>query len=98
MLDHAIEPASDAVQLPTRMISGPQIRAARALLGWSAGELARRARLGSATIQRAESAPGIPATQASTLYAIQQALEAGGVVFLDAGENRPGGAGVRFRA
>jgi hypothetical protein len=80
------------------MINGPQIRAARALLGWSAGELARRAKLGMATIQRAESSPGIPTTQATNLFAIQQALEAGGVVFLDPGEHRGGGAGVRFKA
>jgi transcriptional regulator with XRE-family HTH domain len=67
------------------MITGPQIRAARALLGWTAADLAQHAKLGSATVQRAETAAGIPTTQATNLYAIQQALEAGGAVFFDAG-------------
>lgn len=80
------------------MINGPQIRAARALLGWSVTELARRAGLSYATVQRAERAVGIPATQAHNLYAIQRAIEDGGVVFLPSGENRAGGAGVRFRS
>jgi transcriptional regulator with XRE-family HTH domain len=79
------------------MIGGAQIRAARALLGWTVAELATRARLSYATVQRAESAAGVPTTQAVNLFAIQQALEAGGVVFLDPGEHRDGGAGVRLK-
>jgi DNA-binding transcriptional regulator YiaG len=96
-IEHAVESRSVAAQHSTRMISGAQIRAARALLGWTLAELATRSRLSFATVQRAESAPGIPTTQAINLFAIQQALEAGGVVFLDPGESRVGGAGVRFR-
>jgi transcriptional regulator with XRE-family HTH domain len=80
------------------MINGPQIRAARALLAWSVTELARRAGLSYATVQRAERAAGIPATQAPNLFAIQRAIEDAGVVFLEPGENRSGGAGVRFRS
>jgi hypothetical protein len=59
--------------------------------------LAERARLSYATVQRAENAAGIPHTQAQNLFAIQQALEAGGVIFLDPSETRAGGAGVRFK-
>ena len=80
------------------MITGPQIRAARALLNWSAGELARRARLGSATVQRAEAASGIPMTQAPNLHAIQMAFEQAGIVFLEGGHASPGGGpGLRLR-
>jgi hypothetical protein len=79
------------------MITGPQIRAARALLGWSPVELATKSKLSYPTIQRAESAPGIPPIQAPNLFAIQRALEGGGVIFLDAGKNEAGGAGVRLR-
>ena len=32
-----------------------------------------------------------------TLAAIERTLEAAGIVFLDEGENRDGGGGVRFR-
>lgn len=98
MSEHVIELPAETGQPFTRMISGPQIRAARALLGWTVHDLATRSRLSYATVQRAESSPGIPSTQATNLFAIQQALEQGGVVFLDPGENRAGGAGVRFRA
>ena len=80
------------------MITGAQIRAARGLLGWSAADLAQRARLSYATVQRAETAEGVPTTQAQNLFAIQQALEAGGVIFLDPGENRDGGSGVRLKS
>jgi transcriptional regulator with XRE-family HTH domain len=97
MLEHVIENAPMAGQHPTRMITGAQMRAARALLGWSASELADRARVAYATVQRAEAAVGIPHTQGHNLFRIQQALEAGGIVFLDPGENREGGAGIRFR-
>jgi hypothetical protein len=97
MFEQAVEQAPTLGQHPTRMIGGAQIRAARALLGWTVIDLAQRSRLSYATVQRAEASNGIPHTQGHNLFAIQQALEAGGVVFLDAGENRAGGAGVRFR-
>ena len=38
------------------MISGAQVRAARALLGWTAKELARKAGVGISTVQRIENA------------------------------------------
>ena len=77
------------------MIIGPQIRAARALLGWSAAELAARAGISYPTVQRAEAVNGIPGMRTPNLAAIQRALEAGGIVFLD--ESDDGGGGVRFR-
>ena len=64
------------------MISGAQIRAARALLGLSATELAERAGVGWATVQRFESAEGLPQGRSSTLQRIQDTLENAGVTFV----------------
>ena len=75
-------------------ISSAQLRAARALLRWSAQELANASKVGVATIRRVEVIEGeIPVTSANEA-ALRKALEAAGVVFID--ENG-GGSGVRFR-
>jgi ribosome-binding protein aMBF1 (putative translation factor) len=63
------------------MISGAQIRGARAFLGWTIKELSQKAKVGISTIQRIESAAGPPNTLVSNLAAIQSALEAGGIEF-----------------
>ena len=78
------------------MITGPQIRAARALLGWSGADLARRAGISYPTVQRAETATGVPGMRLYNLIALKRALEARGVIFLDQGELRDGGPGVRL--
>jgi len=77
-----------------RMITGTQIRAARALIGWNSTELAANAGLSYATIQRAESVEAVPRIQANNLSAISQALESAGVVFV--GSDNQGGPGVRL--
>jgi len=64
------------------MISAAQIRAARALLGMSAAELASRANVGWATVQRFEVQEGIPQSRSATLQKVQKALEDAGVIFL----------------
>ena len=75
-------------------ISSAQMRAARALLRWSAIDLAKASKVGVATIRRVEVVEGeIPVTDANEA-ALRKALEAAGVEFID--ENG-GGAGVRFR-
>jgi hypothetical protein len=80
--------------MKTGMLSSAQIRAARALLRWSAADLAREASLGVNTIRRAEvSEEGTSLTAANDL-AVRRALEAAGVEFID--ENG-GGPGVRLR-
>jgi transcriptional regulator with XRE-family HTH domain len=80
---------------PYRMITGAQIRAARSLLGLSAVALAERAGVSYQTVQRGEAVAGVPPMKSPNLYAIQRALEAAGVVFIDADEQ--GGPGVRLR-
>jgi len=63
------------------MLTSDQIRAARALLRWSARELAEKAEISLPTVQRLEAAEGIPSTSVKTLMAVQAALEAAGVEF-----------------
>ncbi len=76
------------------MITSEQMRAARALLKWSAQELADRTGMNWRTIQRFESEKGFPASRTKNLLKIRRALEDAGVVFID--ENG-GGPGVRLR-
>ena len=77
-----------------KKISGAQMRAARALLRWSALDLASASKVGVATIRRVEVVDGeIPVTAANEA-ALRRALEAADVEFID--ENG-GGAGVRMK-
>ena len=76
------------------MLTGVQIRAARAVLRWSAQELADRTGASLRSIQRLELADGIPSTRAVTLHKIQGAFEEAGIEFID--ENG-GGPGVRLK-
>jgi transcriptional regulator with XRE-family HTH domain len=74
------------------MITPQQIRGARAMLGLTQAELAERAGMSKTGLNNIESGASDP--KASTLKAIQSALEAAGVEFIP--ENG-GGAGVRLR-
>jgi len=77
-----------------RSLWGAQIRAARALLKWSAADLARHSSLGVNTIRRAEVATVETSLTAANELAVYRALEGAGVEFID--ENG-GGPGVRLR-
>ena len=72
------------------MISSAQIRAARALLRWSAADLSAASGVGTATLQRMEVMEGVPSGQVRTLMAIKEALETAGVEFIGTPENDPG--------
>jgi hypothetical protein len=77
-----------------KKISSAQMRAARALLRWSALDLATASKVGVATIRRVEVVDGeIPATLPNEA-ALRRALESAGIEFID---NDGGGEGVRFR-
>jgi hypothetical protein len=65
------------------MITGIQIRGARAMLRWSTVVLAKRSNVLRATILQAESVDGFPHVDAKNLLAIKAALSAGGVGFID---------------
>jgi transcriptional regulator with XRE-family HTH domain len=70
-----------------------QIRAARALLGWSQTTLARSAGIGLATLQRIEQSKGILKGNFETVLKIQKTLENAGIRFT---EDELGEVGVRL--
>ena len=79
-----------------RMLTCQQCKAARAYLGWSAEDLASRANVGVATVWNFET--GVSDPKASTLRALQEAMEKAGLEFLNDGSaSLQGGAGIRER-
>jgi transcriptional regulator with XRE-family HTH domain len=78
----------------SNVLTSAQIRAARALLRWSAEELARRSLLSVATIRRAELTESETSLTAANDLSVRRVLEAAGVQFID--ENGEG-PGVRLR-
>jgi len=72
------------------LIIGEQIRAARAMLKWTADDLAKKSDIGVATIRRLEVMNGIPSGQTRILESIQKTLEQGGVEFIGTPDNQPG--------
>jgi hypothetical protein len=70
------------------MITGAQIRAARALLRWTADQLAGAAKVGVATVRRAELVDGEPSMTEANKEAVRRALESAGVAFTNG--NEPG--------
>jgi ribosome-binding protein aMBF1 (putative translation factor) len=75
------------------MLSGPQVRAARAALGVSVAQLAHAARVSESTVRRIEQSRGDPSSSVRSLLSIERALTARGVVFAD--ELRPDGSVIR---
>ena len=65
-----------------QVISSSQIRAARALLSFSAEDLARLANVSWATIQRFEASEDVPPSRGGTLDRVRNALENEGIEFL----------------
>ncbi len=71
-------------------------RAARALLGWSQADLARKANLSESTVRNFEKGRSDP--YGRNLQAIEGALIAAGIEFIEAGAaSLDGGIGVRVR-
>ena len=64
------------------------------MLRWSAKQLAEQAGLSWPTIQRMESAQGVPSGLSKNLELVQRALEAAGVIFIDEDNEGPG---IRLR-
>ena len=76
------------------MVSSSQIRAARGLLGISAIELAQLSGVTWRTVQRFESANGVPPSRSGTLERVKVALEQAGIDFIGDPLRSPG---VRLR-
>jgi hypothetical protein len=77
-----------------RPLISAQLRAGRALIRWSAEDLARASSVGLTTIRRAELTDAETSMTAANDLAVRRALEAAGVEFID---EDGGGAGVRLR-
>jgi transcriptional regulator with XRE-family HTH domain len=75
-------------------LTSAQLRAARALIRWSAEELASHCAVSVTTIRRAELMPSATALTRANDQAIRRALEQAGIEFIDA---EGGGPGVRLR-
>ena len=73
--------------------TGWQTRQGREMIGMSQADLAKAARVGLSVVVRAEMAAHIPMLTRRDSAAIQQALEAAGVEFVQEG----GGVGVQVR-
>jgi transcriptional regulator with XRE-family HTH domain len=80
------------------MITGTQMRAARALLGLDQRELAQRSGLSLPTIQRMESSDGVVRGNVDSLMKLVDALAAAGIELIGEGANSSGGRrGVRLK-
>jgi transcriptional regulator with XRE-family HTH domain len=82
------------VNMKQKPLTSAQIRAARALLRWSAEDLAQASSLGVTTIRRAELTESETSLTTVNDLALRHALEAAGVEFID---DNGGGPGVRLR-
>ena len=63
------------------MLTSSQIRAARALLGWSGTDLAEKSGVGITTLRRYELQRGIPSANTSVLLTLKETLENAGIEF-----------------
>jgi transcriptional regulator with XRE-family HTH domain len=81
------------------MITGAQMRAARALLGFDQRQLAQRSGLSLPTIQRMESSDGVVRCNVDSLMKLVEALAAAGIELIGEGAaSHNGGRGVRLRS
>jgi predicted transcriptional regulator len=79
------------------MLTAAQIRAARALLGWSQPVLASASGVSLPTIVRMEGPVGPGRSSAANVDAVRRALENAGVMFLEGDDAGAMGPGVRLR-
>jgi predicted transcriptional regulator len=78
--------------LSLALISGRQLKAARALVGWEQTDLAKKSGVAVSTIRRMESFQGEVGARTSTLSLVEKALEKAGIEFLNSES-----PGVRLR-
>jgi transcriptional regulator with XRE-family HTH domain len=76
------------------LITSGQIKAARALVNWTARELAAKAEIGFSTLIRLEAADGVPSGNIKTIDSVKKALEDAGIEFIGTPDSQ---AGVRWK-
>ena len=84
---------SGKLHTQTGMLTPEQLRAARALVGWSRDDLAKRSATSAETIKGFEGRGTDP--KMGTVYKWRRALEAAGVTFLE--ETETDGPGLRLK-
>lgn len=72
------------------VITGVQVRAARAMLGWSIDELSLKTGLSANTIKRVEADDQSRPSSRSTTTKVKEVLEGEGVLFIGHGAAAPG--------
>jgi len=73
------------------MITGMQVRAAKALLNWSGSDLATKAGVGLSTVRRIEACDGLlESASIKVLQSLKYALEDAGIEFIGTPDDRPG--------
>ena len=77
-----------------RMVTGPQVRGARGLLGINQRKLAEMAGVPLSSVKSFEAGKDV---RLSVATAIENALSRAGILFLDPGDVRSGGRGLRLR-
>jgi hypothetical protein len=80
--------------MPPKPLTSAQIRAARALIRWSAEDLASHSTVSVTTIRRAELTASETSLTRVNDSVIRQTLESAGVEFID---QNGGGPGVRLK-
>jgi transcriptional regulator with XRE-family HTH domain len=76
--------------LDQKAITGRQIAAARVLLGITQTDLAARSSISVPTLKRMEASEGQASGMANNIAAVRAALEAAGVIFVEANGEGPG--------
>jgi len=82
-------------RVPVQNVSNRQIKAARALIGWSQEHLTAASGVSLPTVKRLESADGLLGGRPGTRDRLIAALASAGIVFIDEDGQ---GAGVRLRS
>ncbi|HEX4181532.1 MAG TPA: helix-turn-helix transcriptional regulator [Caulobacteraceae bacterium] len=77
-------------------VSNRQIKAARALVGWSQEHLTAASGVSLPTVKRLESADGLLGGRQGTRERLIEALARAGIIFIDEGGDE--GPGVRLRS
>src|ERR1700687_4302073 len=83
----------DVSHTQSDMLTPSQLRAARALVGWSREDLAKKSGVGAPTVKDFELNGSDP--RQGTVHKLQRALEAAGVRFIEPDDQD--GPGVRLR-
>jgi DNA-binding XRE family transcriptional regulator len=76
------------------MVAKEQVKAARGMLGWNQRQLADAAAVPLSAVKAIEAGADV---RVSVATAIERALIDAGLIFLEPGDVRDGGRGLRFR-